>query len=76
MERMPKKQNENVGEEALRVIRGVLDGVIPADEVVKIGIRNATPETVEKVLEEHTNVTDAMKRDAKIADLKHNLKED
>lgn len=73
---MPEKSDKNVSEESLKVIRGVLDGTIPAGEVTQTGIRNATPETVKKVLEENTVVTSAMKRDAKIADLKHNLKED
>lgn len=75
MEEFPES-DKKIGEDALRVIRGVLDGTIPNGDVVQTGIRNATPKTVEKVLEENTVVTPAMERDARIADIKHNLKED
>ncbi len=79
MERMPEnfdKKDKEIGQKALRVIEGILDGTIPADKVAQTGIRNATPETVKEVLEKNTVVTPAMKRDAEIANLKHNLKED
>lgn len=76
MERMPENSDEKTGEEALKVMRGVLDGTIPGKDVIKTGINNATGETVKKVLKENTIVTPAMERDAKIADLKHNLKKD
>lgn len=68
---MPENPDKKTGEEALRVIRGVLDGTIPSDEVAKTGIRDATPESVRGVLEENTVVTKRMGIDAKAADFKH-----
>ncbi len=77
MERMPENfDKKEVGQEALKVIRGVLGGTIPAEDVIKTGTVLATPETVKEVLKENTVVTPAMERDAEIANLKHNLKED
>ena len=75
MEGMPENfDKKEVGKEALKVIRDVLDGIIPAGEVTQTGIRNATPETVKKVLEENTVVTPIMKKSSEIADIEHKKK--
>lgn len=74
MERMPENSDKKTGEEALRVIRGVLGGTIPSKDVIETGINNATEETVKKVLEENTAVTSAMKKGAEIADIEHKKK--
>ncbi len=52
-------------------MKGVLDGTVPSKEVSEIGINAATGEVVEKVLEKHSNVTEAMERDAELAEIKN-----
>ncbi len=74
MEGIPKKSTD-IGEDALRVIKGVLDGTTPSKDITKTGTALAMPETVKEVLEKNTVVTPAMERDARVADIKHNLKE-
>ncbi len=72
------EKSKKAGEEAIKVMKGVLDGTIPSSEAAKDGVSNATPESVKGVLAEHSNVTKAMEIDAAAADLRHkaSLKED